>query len=98
MAVAPFVAADGDSLLTRLGQNLVTTISANLDGVGEIRVADAVAMLRRATTLGHAMSAAEAAAAAKSLGARSVVHGTLTRTGALVRADLALYRVDTATT
>jgi TolB-like protein len=94
IAIAPFSVADGDTALVRLGQNLVTTVSANLDGVGEIRTADAMAVLSHARSRGALLSVADAAAIGRTLGARSVVHGTLVRTGGVVRADAGLYDVN----
>ena len=93
IAVMPFSVSGGDTALIRLGQNLVTTISANLDGVGDIRTADGVAVLSHAQQKGSLLSVADAAAIARALGARSVVHGTLVATGTSVRADAALYDV-----
>ena len=93
IAITPFSVADGDTALVRLGQNLVTTMSANLDGVGEIRVADPVAVLSHARGSGALLSRDAALALARKLGARSAITGTLTRAGALVRADLSMYDV-----
>jgi hypothetical protein len=93
LAIAPFAVADGDTALVRLGQNLVTTLSANLDGVGEIRVADPMSVLSHAKSKGALLSVQSALDIARRLGARSAVHGTLARSGSLVRADLALYDV-----
>jgi serine/threonine-protein kinase len=93
MAIAPFAVASGDTALVRLGQNLVTTIGANLDGLGEIRMADGVAVLSHAREMGPMVSAAAAISIARSLGARSVVHGTLVPTTDGVRANAALYDV-----
>jgi TolB-like protein len=94
IAIAPFSVADGDTALVRLGQNLVTTMSANLDGVGEIRVADPMAVLSHAKSKGALLSGLDALDIARKLGARSVVHGTLVGAGSSVRADLALYDVE----
>jgi len=91
LMVAPFTVASGDTALIRLGQNLVTTVSANVDGVGEIRATDPVAALANARAKGDLLSAADAMEIARRLGARSVLHGTLAPTGATVRADAVLY-------
>jgi tRNA A-37 threonylcarbamoyl transferase component Bud32/TolB-like protein len=96
MAIAPFSVATGDTTLVRLGQNLVTTLSANLDGVGEIRVADAISVLSHARAKGSLLSLGDAIAIARKLGAKSVVHGSLVPVGRLVRADAALYEVKDA--
>ncbi|MDQ8165291.1 MAG: serine/threonine-protein kinase [Gemmatimonadota bacterium] len=97
IAITPFSAVDGDTLLTRIGQNLVTLISASLDGVGAIRVADGTAVLSHARQQGPLLSVQHAVTIAQKLGARSAVHGTLTRAGTTVRADAALYDVTNAT-
>jgi TolB-like protein len=93
IAIVPFSVATGDTSLVRLGQNLVTTVSANLDGIGDIRVADAMTVLSHARTRRTLLSATDAIAIARALGAKSVLHGTLVPTGATVRADAALYDV-----
>jgi hypothetical protein len=93
LAIAPFSVATGDTALVRLGQNLVTTLSANLDGIGELRVADAMAVLSHARTKGNLLSVEAAVDIARRLGARSAGYGTLTPEGRNVRADLALYEV-----
>ena len=94
MAIMPFAVADGDSALVRLGQNLVTTVGANLDGVGTIHTADAIAVLSHARQKGALLSLADAFGIGKNVGARSVVYGTLVRDGANVRADVVLYDVN----
>jgi len=94
MAVMPFVSVDGDSALMRLSQNLVTLVSASLDGVGALAITDPVAVLGRARPERGPLSVATAAALGRDLGARSVVTGTLTSLGGDVRADVALYAVD----
>ena len=93
MTITPFSVADGDTALVRLGQNLVTTMSANIDGVGDIRVADPISVLSQAKSSGGLLSNAAAFAIARTLGSRSVVVGNLTRAGAMVRAELALYEL-----
>lgn len=93
IAIAPFSVASGDTVLVRLGQSLVTTIGANMDHVGEIRVADGIAMLSQAKPKGTLLSAADAITLARNLGAQSVVHGTLVSQGRSVRADAVLYDV-----
>ena len=45
MAVLPFAPAGDDTALTRLGRDLAATLSANLDGVGEIRMVDRLTVL-----------------------------------------------------
>jgi tetratricopeptide (TPR) repeat protein/tRNA A-37 threonylcarbamoyl transferase component Bud32 len=90
IAVLPFSAPAADTLLTRLGRDLATTVSASLDGVGGIQTAD---RLRMAQELADrpADSPADMAALGRRLGARSILRGTLVHEGPNVRADLGLY-------
>jgi serine/threonine-protein kinase len=92
IAVIPF-GSTGDSTLARLGRDLVVTMSTNLDGVGSLRAVDAMSVLQRAQQLPQPVPLADARALGAALGARSVLHGSLVREGALVRANLGLYPV-----
>ena len=91
ISVMPFVPSSPDSALTRLGRDLVVTVSANLDGVGTIRATDPL------TTLGltgaSTVSAASAAAIAKKLGAGSFVLGSILRAAGRVQVSFGLYPV-----
>jgi len=89
IAILPLAPATPDSALRRLGQSLVVTLSANLEGVGAIHTVDAMTVLAQAPD--HPLTAEEGAALAQKLGARSYVHGTLVSVGPDVRADLGLY-------
>jgi serine/threonine-protein kinase len=93
LAILPFSVADGDTALVRLGQNLVTTMSANLDGIGELHVADAMAVLSHARTKGPLLAVGDAIDISRRLGVRSAGYGTLARAGTNVQADLMLYDV-----
>jgi TolB-like protein len=93
IAVMP-LGSTGDSALSRLGRDLVVTLSANLDGVGSLRAVDAMSVIMRAEQLPRPLGLADARALARELGARSVLHGSVVRDGALVRADIRLYAVD----
>jgi hypothetical protein len=84
----------GDSALSRLGRDLVVTLSANLDGVGSLRAVDAMSVIIRADRLPRPLPLAEARALAGELGARSVLHGSLVREGGSVTATMGLYPVD----
>jgi TolB-like protein len=88
IAVMPFATATGDSELTRLGENLVVTLSANLEGVGDIRTVDGLTVLAQAK---RSLSADAAAALARRLNARSFVYGTLVPQQNGLRADFGLY-------
>jgi TolB-like protein len=92
--VLPFHAAGQDTALTRLARDLAVTVSASLDGVGGVEVADRLSVLAAASDRPD-LSPAEAAALARRLGARSVLRGTLVRDGSGVQADLGL--LDAAT-
>jgi tetratricopeptide (TPR) repeat protein/TolB-like protein len=93
MAVLPFSSGGSDTSLDRLGRDLATTISASLDGVGGIRTADRLTVATAAAD--HpTLSAAEAGALGRRVGASSVLRGTLVRAGDLVRLDAGLYRTE----
>ena len=87
------LSAVSDSSLTRLGQDLVVTLSANLDGVGSLHTVDAVTLLMRARKAPSPMPLTDARSLAKDLGARSVLTGTLINEGDRVRASVILSRV-----
>jgi TolB-like protein len=92
IAVMP-LGAVSDSSLVRLGQDLVVTLSANLDGVGSLHTVDAATLLMRARKLPSPLPLASARTAARNLGASSVLTGTLLRQGDRVRASVTLHRV-----
>ena len=95
IAVTP-LGTSGDSVITRLGRDLVVTLSTNLDGVGSLRTIDAMTVLMNSARLPQPLPLSDARNLATTLGARSVVHGSLVPEGAAVRASLALYRVGEA--
>jgi TolB-like protein len=92
IAVMP-LSAVSDSSLTRLGQDLVVTLSTNLDGVGSLHTVDAVTLLMRTRKSASPMALAEARTMARELGARSVLTGTLINQGDQVLASVALHLV-----
>ena len=92
VAVLPLVPAGPDTTLERLGQNLVITLSTNLDGLGGMRAIDPLTVLAQArhtpstsSTLGGALEIG------RRLGASGVIRGALARDGSRVRIYLALY-------
>ena len=93
MAVLPFTPSGPDTALSRLGRDLVFTISSELDGLSTIRVLDAHTVLAQAKS-GGLYSPAEGTAFARRFGAGSVVHGSLVREGADVRLDFVLLSTD----
>ena len=92
IAVMP-LGSTGDSAMTQLGRNLVVTLSANIDGVGEIRTVDPMSVLQRASALPQPLTLHAARGLASSLGATYFVHGTLVPEGNGVRVDAALHDV-----
>ncbi|MBI1722413.1 MAG: protein kinase [Gemmatimonadetes bacterium] len=94
VAVVPFAPTTPDTGLTRLGRDLVVTLSANLDGVGEIRTVDALTILAHTGDPNQSFTRDDAAALARRLGASSVVQGSLLRAGAAVRLELGLFQTD----
>ena len=99
IAVLPFAPSVADTGLTRLGRDLVFTLSANLDYVGEIRTVDPHTVLAQtATAPNRDMSLPDAGALGRRFGAGSVVHGSVVRLGPdLVRVDFGLYTSDSLT-
>ena len=94
MAIMPFTPAAPDTALSRLGRDLAVTLSANLDGVGEIRTVDALTMLAQVKASGASPSLREAANLSRRLRAKSVLQGTLVGVGETIRADIGLFTTD----
>ncbi|MEP7325878.1 MAG: serine/threonine-protein kinase [Gemmatimonadota bacterium] len=98
IAVLPFSPSVADTALTRLGRDLVFTLSANLDNVGEIRTVDAHTVLAQPVNAPNGISLPDAAAIGRRFGAGSVVHGSVVRLGPLlVRVDFGLFTSDSLT-
>ena len=96
IAVVPFTPSTPDTALARLGRDLVVTISANLDGVADIRTVDALTILAQAHGADGGRSLQEGVTLARRFGASSVVHGSLVRVGNRVRLDFGLFTTDSA--
>ena len=94
LAVLPFAPATGDTALVRLGRDLASTVSASLDGVGDIRTVDRLTVLAQRPQAAASLPLRDAAALARRLGATSVVSGSLARDGARVRVDVGLYTTE----
>ncbi|HEV7991118.1 MAG TPA: serine/threonine-protein kinase, partial [Gemmatimonadaceae bacterium] len=92
IAVMP-LSAVSDSSLARLGQDLVVTLSTNLDGVGSLHTVDAVTLLMKARAAKLPLPLQDARTFARELGARSVLRGTLIDQGGRVLASVTLHRV-----
>jgi tRNA A-37 threonylcarbamoyl transferase component Bud32 len=96
IAVFPLMPAVPDTALTRLGRELVVTLSASLDGVGGIRTVDALTVLANARVSDDPPPLADAIALARRLGARSVVYGSVVRVGNQARLDVSLHSTSSA--
>ena len=94
IAVFPFAPTTPDTALTRLGRDLAGTVSASLDGLGEIRTIDRLTIMAHVPEGSAALPLTAAAAQAQRLGASSVVHGSLSRDGGQVRLDVGMYTSD----
>jgi serine/threonine protein kinase len=92
IAVLPFAPSVADTGLSRLGRDLVLTVSATLDGVGEIRTVDPYTVLAQSTDAPATLE--EGRALGRRFGAGSVLHGSVVRVGSKVRLDLGLFTAD----
>jgi len=94
LAILPFTSSTPDTMLSRLGKDLAVTLSANLDGVGEIQAINPQTVLSRVGDGGAAYSLDQSRSIARQLGAGSLVQGTLVRLGRNVRLELGLFTTD----
>ncbi len=95
IAVLPLTPSVADTGLNRLGRDLVLTVSANLDAVGEVRTVDPYTILAQAGSASTGVSLPEAAAIGRRFGAGSVIQGTVVRLGPqLVRLEFGLFTSD----
>ena len=90
IAVLPATPSGSDSALSKLGRDLVLTLSANLTGAGEIRAVDPQTVLGQVGGAMATRSRSQDLALGRRLGAGGVVRGTLVRVGADVRWDVDL--------
>ncbi|MEP7325526.1 MAG: serine/threonine-protein kinase [Gemmatimonadota bacterium] len=95
IAVLPLAPASADPELSRLGRDLVVTLSANLEGVAEIHSVDAQTILAQSSQPDKIYSLEEGRALGRRFGAGSIVHGSLVRIGSNVRLDVGLFSTDT---
>lgn len=93
MAVLPFRPSGEDTALSRLGRDLVFTLSAELDGLGDTRTVDPHTVLAQTHEDGPT-TRAEGAALARRLGAGSSIQGSLVREGDFVRLDVVVLSTD----
>ena len=95
VAVMPFVPSSGDTALSRLGRDLVFTLSATLDGIADLRTADPHSILALSAQQSGIRPADSAAALARRLGAGRLVEGSLVRIGDGVRVDVTVHDATT---
>ena len=101
--VLPFSAPSGDGELSRMGRDLVITLAATLDGLGELRTIDGTTVAARTAAPGTVKAAVEGGDLARELRAGRVVRGSLVRTGGPddgtpgVRAEVAVFEAGSAT-
>jgi serine/threonine protein kinase/tetratricopeptide (TPR) repeat protein len=95
LAVFPFTTGEPDTLLQRLGRDLVLTLSASLHGVGDLRAVDARKILSETSRTRAVPAPEKLSVLARDLGAGIVISGSLVRVGSQVRADVMLATADT---
>lgn len=93
VAVAPLVPAVPDSSLTRLGRELVVTLSANLEDAAGLRTASPLAVLAQVES-GRSLNRPAAAEMARELGAANVLYGTILNDGGEIRLDFELLSTE----
>src|SRR5262245_41547820 len=93
--VLPFVPTVADTGLAHLGRELAVTLSESLDGVDGIRTADALTVLTKVPEE-RPYTQDEGIELARRLGMRSLLKGTLVRSGPRVRLDLRLLDIGDA--
>lgn len=91
IAVLPLSSTEPDSALERLARDLVVTLSATLDGIGDVQTADPLAVLARAGRGDGPLTRNRARGLAAELGAGRFLHGGLTRVGSDVGIEAAVY-------
>ena len=94
LAVLPFAPSLGDTLLLRLGRDLVSTLSASLHGVGALRAVNAQTILGELRDSRSTPTPREQSALARRLGAGIAITGTLAHEGSRVRADAMLVTTE----
>jgi tetratricopeptide (TPR) repeat protein len=85
-----------DPDLARLGFELAGTISANLDGIADLRSVDRLSISAQVRDGDRPLDLPASVALGRRLGASSVVYGTLTRAGPSIRLDLRLHATASA--
>ena len=98
--VLPFLAPANDTSLARLGRDLAITLSATLDGIGDVRTIDASTMFAQLLDRDAEgpITVNRSIELARRLGAGTVLVGSVIRDGSASRADTRLVRADGAAT
>jgi serine/threonine protein kinase len=97
VAIFPFLPTVPDTALQRLGRDVASTLSANLNGVGELRTVDGQALLVQTGSARTSPSPEVLSSLTRRLGAEISIRGTLARVATRVRADAVLLDADGAT-
>jgi DNA-binding SARP family transcriptional activator len=92
IVVLPFAPASPDPALEQAGRDLVVTLSAGLDGMGELRTVDPLSTLARVPR-GQALPIERAQHLARGMAADRLVHGVLIHDGDGLRLDAAIYSI-----
>ncbi len=91
IAVMPFGPTSPDSALEILGRDLVVTLSASLEGVGDLHAIEPTTILAQVAPGRASLTLDAANALSDRLGAGRMVHGSLLRLGGTVRLDLGVF-------
>jgi len=91
LAILPPVPVGGDTALARLADELVVTLSANLTGLGNLAIVDAISILAHAED-GREFGFEGGGRLARDLGASAFVIGTLRNAGPEVRLEFQVHR------
>jgi hypothetical protein len=95
--VLPFLPPPNDTALARLGRDLVITLSATLDGLGDFRTVDASTVFAHLPYDGaEHVDADRGMQLARQLGAGRVLVGSLVGNGPAIRADARILTIDSA--
>ena len=92
--VLPFLPPANDTALARLGRQLAVTLSATLDGIGDVRTIDASTVFAHLPDAGSPLTVERGRELARRLGAGRVLMGSIIGDGAAVRADARLMAID----
>jgi hypothetical protein len=93
IAVARFAPAGvgRDTVLERVGRELVITVSANLDGAAGLRAVEPITILAQPEANEPKTTLRDLGDFARRLGAARVIHGTLVRSGDEIRVDAGIF-------